>query len=118
MGTTYGRPSREQPRWPKLSRCSRACISAGAISSTFSISINSFRNQWQRSQPQTGGVEDGIADRRRQPDDRSFAGAGRRNVFVIDEHDFDQWRVNESRHAIAGKVRVENFAILKLNGFE
>src|SRR5438552_169361 len=77
-----------------------------------------FRYQRERTQAYARAVEDRIPDGGRQADNRSLAGAGRRNVFAIDQHDFNRRRILETWHLIIGKPRIENLSVFELNGFE
>src|SRR5437762_11775596 len=82
------------------------------------LDSQTFRNQWKRSQTNPGGAENRVTDRGRQANDWSFARARRRKVFAIDQHYFDRRNIFETGHLIIRESRIENLAILELDGFE
>src|SRR3989442_1602736 len=77
-----------------------------------------FRCHRQRSKTNASGVENRVAYRGRQTNDRSFACASRRNTFTSHQHDFDCRNILETRHLIIRESGVENTAIFKLDRFE
>ena len=82
------------------------------------LESQTFRRHWQRSETNASGIENRVAYRGRQANDRSFACAGRRNIFISCEHDFDCRNILETRHLIIRESGVENTAIFKLDRFE
>src|SRR5579862_1980047 len=80
--------------------------------------LQSIRNERQRAEPPPGGVENRVGDRRSQAYHRALAGTHRRNIFSVEQHGFELGNVAEPGHAIFRHATVQNFAILKFDGFK
>src|SRR5204863_2086876 len=76
------------------------------------------RHHRQAAQPHTGRSKYRVPNRRRQAHNRGLSSASRRQIFAVDQHDFDQRSVSESWNTILCKVRVQNASIVEADGFK
>ncbi len=83
-----------------------------------SLKLEGLRHQRQRSEAKAGGVEDGVADRRRDGDDRCFAGPCGRQVLTVKQYDIDLRRVAEPGNAIPRESRIGDPAAVVVDGLE
>ena len=63
-------------------------------------------------------MEDGVGDGGGEAHDGSFAGAGRGQVGVIDQHYVDFGHVAEARHAVLREARIRDLPIAEADLFE
>lgn len=61
---------------------------------------------------------EGVADGGGDGDDGGFAGADGGDAGGLDQDGFDVGHIAEARHAILGKARVEDFAVLEFDLLE
>lgn len=76
------------------------------------------RNKRKTRQPSARCVKDGVADGWRQTHQRCFSGAGRWNIFSVDQHNLYFRLIAEAGDAIARKSWVANATVLKFNRLE
>src|SRR6201993_2895352 len=77
-----------------------------------------IRNQWQGTQPHSGGIEDSIRDGRSQPDHGTFTCPRRGKVFAVEQDSLKRGNIAKAWHAIFRHPAVQNLSVLELNRLE
>ena len=63
-------------------------------------------------------AKDRVADCWSKAHEPGFAGSGRRQIFAIEQHDFDPWRVAKTGHAVFREERVLDAPVAEEDSFE
>src|SRR5450432_3016793 len=78
----------------------------------------SVRSEGERAQANSRCRENRVSNGRREAEDRRLAGARGGQILPVDKDDVDLRRVGEARDAILGEVRIQDPALLELDGLE
>src|ERR1700686_5387287 len=91
---------------------------------TFSAALEAIRNrqtirnQWQGTQPHSGGIENSIRNGRSQPDHGTFPRPRRWKIFAVEQDSLKHGNIAEAWHAIFRHPAVQNLSVLEFNRFE